>query len=391
MKIVNIGTYPPKQCGIATFSMDLRNSLIANDNTVKCIALSDDKFIYSYSEEVILNLKQNKKSAYMQTAKLINNSPDIDLVVLQHEYGIFGGKDGNYILELTKHLEKPYVLICHTVLPRPGKKQKLILYHLCQRASGIVAMSNRSAKLLIDLYQAPQDIINVIPHGVPEFVKEDADKLKTEYGLQGRDIISTFGLIGSGKGLEIGIEAMVSVAQEYPSALFLILGETHPMLKKVEGEKYRNMLVAMVEELNLQNNVQFVNKYLSIEELGKYLHMTDIYLSPYPNKDQAVSGTMAFAIGCGKAIVSTPYAYARENLAQGRGLLTKKADPNELANSIKKILADPQLKQTLQENAYALGKNWLWPNIGRQYTDIFKKIMRTELNREEQKYNYAEL
>lgn len=390
MNILNVGTYPPKQCGIATFSMDLRNSLLRNSNDVKIAAISDEDYEYRYPAEVICNLKQNQKQDYLRAAAFINSSPSIGLVIVQHEYGIYGGKDGEYITELVKLLHKPYVLVTHTVLPRPSKHQKQVLNYLCHRAAGIVCMTRKSAELLTNLYEAPAELINIIAHGVPEFKKQSELVLKQKYQLEGKDIISTFGLIGPGKGLELGIKAMADIIQYYPETTYLILGQTHPMLKKSEGERYRQMLENMVCELNLGQNVCFVNKFLSDKELGEYLYMTDIFLSPYPNKDQAVSGTLSFAIGCGRAIVSTSYAYASEVLQNGRGLLAKNTNPVELASLIKKILDDQKLKSELQEKALALGESWSWPNIGKQYTDIFQQLLDKKFA-EESNYHYARL
>lgn len=357
MNLLNLGTYPPKQCGIATFSMDLRNSLLINDNEVKVMAVSDNSYQYHYTDEVLFNLKQNHRQSYIRAANFLNKAP-VELIIIQHEYGIYGGREGEYIMELVRLLHKPFVLITHTVLPRPSKRQKQVLNYLCSRASAIVCMTGRSEHLLSDLYEAPPELIQVIPHGVPEFKEQAQDSLKENYGLQGRHLISTFGLIGPGKGLELGIQAIAQIVKEHPQTTYLILGQTHPMLKKQEGEKYRHMLEDMVVKLGLEHNVVFVNKFLSDEELGEYLYMSDIYLSPYPNKDQAVSGTMAFAIGCGRAIVSTSYAYACEFLSGGRGLLAAEADPEELAELMKKILTNPDLKQSLQDNALKLGKSW---------------------------------
>ncbi len=390
MKLLNLGTYPPKQCGIATFSMDLRNSLLYNGNEVEVMAISDSSYQYDYPDEVVFNLKQNQKQSYIQAANYLNKSP-VDLIIIQHEYGIYGGMDGEYVMELVRLLRKPFILISHTVLPRPSKRQKSVLNYLCSRASAIVCMTKRSGDLLSDLYEAPSELIQVIPHGVPEFKEEAQDSLKKKHGLQGRDVISTFGLLGPGKGLEIGIQAMVQVAEEHPSSTYLILGQTHPMLKKREGEKYRNMLEDMVDKLNLQHNVIFINKFLSDEELGEYLYMSDIYLSPYPNKDQAVSGTMAFAIGCGRAIVSTSYAYAQEFLSGGRGLLAKEATPEELADLIRMVLANPELKQNLQNKTRALGQDWPWPRIGGQYTKLFKQLIADTPVNKETEISYARL
>lgn len=378
MNFLNVGTYPPKQCGIATFSMDLRESLLLNGHQVAVLSVSDNTYDYDYPPEVLFNLRQDQLAEYSRAAAFINSHPGIDMVIIQHEYGIYGGSDGDYIIDLVKNLHKPYILICHTVLPHPSSHQKHILDMLCYHASGIVAMTRHSAGLLTDLYEAPGDLIKVIAHGVPNFKKQDARILKRKYHLEGRDIISTFGLIGPGKGLELGIQAFARIAPDFPNARYLILGQTHPMLVKNEGEKYRNMLENLVGELNLDDKVIFVNKFLNDEELGQYLYLTDVYLSPYPNRDQAVSGTMAFALGCGRAIVSTPYAYAREMLANGIGMLSKGTNPEELARLLKQVLSDRTLKIRLQDKAGRLGKSWTWSNIGKQYINLAHSILRPE-------------
>lgn len=391
MNIINVGTYPPKQCGIATFSTDLRNNLLLHDNAVSIMALSDECFEYHYSNEVVFDVKQSHKQDYIKAAAFINASSIIDLVILQHEYGIYGGRDGEYVLELAKLIHKPYVLITHTVLPRPSKRQKQILYELCHRATGIVCMTEGSRNLLVNLYEAPPELLRVIAHGVPDFKKNSQLELKNSYGLEGRQVITTFGLIGPGKGLELGIRAIAELVPKHPDISYLILGQTHPMLQRSEGEKYRQMLISLVDELDLNNNVSFVNKYLTTQELGEYLYMTDIYLSPYPNMDQAVSGTLAFAIGCGRAIVSTAYAYANEVLREGRGLLASEAEPIDIAILLEQILSSKELSQNLQDKAYELGKTWTWPNIAGEYTRFFAQILNEQRLQEEMRFVYAKL
>lgn len=391
MTILNVGTYPPKQCGIATFSMDLRNSLLLQGHKVQVMTVSDDDSAYRYPDEVVFNLKQNHKQDYVRAATYVNTAPHIQLLIIQHEYGIYGGEDGEYILELVKLLHKPFILITHTVLPRPSKRQKQILNDLCQRAAGIVCMTRLSSQLLIDLYEAPPELITVIAHGVPEFKRYPQNKLKQKYNLLDYELISTFGLIGPGKGLELGIRAIADIIPRHPSVRYLILGQTHPMLQKHEGEKYRQMLINLVSELDIQDNVIFINKFLSDEELGEYLYMTDIYLSPYPNMDQAVSGTMAFAMGCGCAIVSTPYAYASEVLMEGRGLLSRGVEPRELASLMEIILNDKQVQKTLQKKAFQVGKTWTWPNVGKQYSRFFKQIRSDHTEQAESRLSYAKL
>ena len=389
MNIVNLGTYPPKQCGIATFSNDLRNSLIIHGHRVQAIAISDEDSIYKYPQEVILEMRQQRLSDYATAVNCINQRPDIDLLVIQHEYGIFGGEDGEYIQAMVKQLHKPFILITHTVLPVPSKRQKQILNDLCQRAAGIVCMTRLSAELLIELYEAPPELITVIAHGVPEFKRYPQSRLKSKYGLSGCPVVSTFGLIGPGKGLELGIQAVAELIPRHPEVRYLILGQTHPMLQKSEGERYRQKLTELVDKLQISDNVIFVNKFLSDKELGEYLYMTDIYLSPYPNMDQAVSGTMAFAMGCGRAVVSTPYAYAREALNEGRGLLSDSADPHQLAELVERILNDHGLQKKLQKKALELGEGWTWPNVGKQYSRFFRQILNSA--GEESRPLYAEL
>lgn len=390
MNILNLGTYPPKKCGIATFSMDLRKSLLMADNNVDIIAISDPHIKYDYPSEVTGEIQQEEKNDYTKIAKMINNNPAIDLVLIQHEYGIYGGKNGEYILDFCRFLQKPYFLITHTVLNKVLRHQKQILNKLCQKATGIIAMTENSAELLAKKYSASPDKIKVIAHGVPVFKTDSNENLKEKYRYENKQIISTFGLIGPGKGLSLGIKAIKEVSKLYPEALYLILGQTHPMLKEKEGEKYRNMLMELVRELKLEDNVTFVNKYLSDEEIGEYLYMSDIYLSPYPNKEQAVSGTLAFALGCGRAIVSTSYIYANEVLSENRGLIASNTEPLALATEIKKILADDNLKHSLQDNAYALGKEMMWPNIGKEYSRFLDSLINNTLLKESN-LKYAEL
>ncbi len=378
MAVLNIGTYPPKQCGIATFSMDLLNSLMIHGNDVKVMAVSEEKNKYDYPLEVVFEIDRQHQPDYTKAAAYINSAKDIDIVIIQHEYGIYGGMDGEYIMDLVSLLLKPYVLVTHTVLPDPTRSCKNILNYLASRATAIVSMTKSSLNLMSDLYEAPSELMYLIAHGVPEFKSRETSFLKKKYHLTGREVVSTFGLIGPGKGLELGIEAVASLTRKHPEILYMILGRTHPMLVEYEGEKYRHMLENMVSKLQIEDNVRFVNKYLSNEELGEYLYMTDIYLSPYPNKDQAVSGTMAFALGCGRAIVSTPYSYAVETLDEGRGLISQEADPGQLAKLMENILQNPTLKLELQKKAWKLGKNWTWPSVGRQYTDMFKSMLETD-------------
>lgn len=377
MVILNVGTYPPKQCGIASFSKDLRDNLIECGIKVPVVAVSDSEYSYTYPPEVLYEIRQHEKRDYISTAKAISASPEIDLVIIQHEYGIFGGTDGEYILNFISRLKKPYMLVAHTILPRPSISQFLILQKLAQKAAKVICMTKSSARLLEKVYSVPPEKIYIIYHGVPLFQPKSRDHLKLKYGCAGRQVITTFGLIGPGKGLENGIKAIKYLVDKYPDVLYLIAGRTHPMLLKKEGESYRQMLMKMVTDLGLEEHVRFVNQFLEVEELGDYLYMTDIYLSPYPNRDQAVSGTLSYAIGCGRAIVSTPYEYAVDMLSEGeRGLIARDTTPESIAELLDRILGNPLLKLQLEKKAAQLGRSLRWPYTAKQYAEVAKSILR---------------
>jgi glycosyltransferase involved in cell wall biosynthesis len=388
MTVVNIGTYPPKQCGIATFSQDLRKSLIKAGHTVLAAAVSDQEYEYDYGPEVVIEIRQHEKNDYLKAASQINNNLTVDLVIIQHEYGIYGGPEGSYLLHFCSALQKPFIIITHTVLPNPEKGRYKVLAELTEQAAAVVCMTENSASLLQQIYQVPSSKLHMISHGVPDFLPKSPRALKKRYGLQDRNIITTFGLIGPGKGLELGIRAVADVLTEYPDCTYLILGQTHPMLQKSEGEKYRQMLEQLVNDLGITESVKFVNRFLTDEELNDYLYLTDIYLSPYPNLDQAVSGTLAFAVGSGRAIVSTPYAHALELLSNGRGLLASGVDYHELAQLMKNILQDAQLKTRLQSNAGKLGHTMSWTQVGRRYSQILKQVIDHSFP-EGKKFHYA--
>ncbi|MDD2585410.1 MAG: glycosyltransferase family 4 protein [Syntrophomonadaceae bacterium] len=370
-----VSTYTPRKCGIATFSKDLRDNLLSQGQKVLMAAISDPFTSYVYSPEVAFNIRQERRSDYVSCAKWANNNPDIEIVIIQHEYGIFGGQDGDYVLDLVAHLQKPYLLVTHTVLPRPYEHQKKVLRKLTQSAGGVICMTTRARKLLLNIYSVPEEKISVVPHGVPNFPVKEREFLKAQYGLQDHRIVTTFGFIGPGKGLEFGLQALAMVINRYPDALYLIAGNTHPMLLRSEGERYRNSLLKLVKELHLDNNVLFVNRFLDIDELGDYLYMTDVYLSPYPNLDQAVSGPLSFAVGCGRAIVSTPYEYAREILAEGRGLTACDATPKAMAELLDLILGDPAIQARLEKMAAELGQSFNWERVAGIYLKIAEEVM----------------
>lgn len=377
MNILNLSTYPPQQCGIASFSKDLGDSLRNLGERFFVAAVSDECDTYQYPNEVIFQLQRNIKEDYARLAKEINKKAGINLVIIQHEYGIYGGADGEYLLDFTAKLVKPFLLVTHTVLAAPTSNQKRVLSRLCQQAAEIVCMTKNSAAMVSAIYKAEADKVCVIYHGVPAFQAKNRHQLKLLHGFEGKQIITTFGLIGPGKGIEIGLRTLKELVKRHEKLIYLIVGRTHPTLVKQEGERYRETLSELVLELDLQNNVCFINHFLDLDELGDYLYMTDIYLSPYPQTDQAVSGTLAYAIGCGRAIVATPYLYAREMLGEGkRGLVSVDVTSKSLAQTVERLLAEPKLKWLLQNRAAKLGSKIKWSFIGQQYVNLAKMAVK---------------
>jgi glycosyltransferase involved in cell wall biosynthesis len=382
MHFLNMSTYHPKLCGIATFSKDLRDNLTRLGERVSVAAISDPYYKYAYPDEVTSIIHQQDRDDYIRAANSININSGIDLVIIQHEYGIYGGADGDYLQEFIDRLIKPYVIVSHTVLPNPSANQRAVLSNLCRKAAAVITMTNNSADLLSRVYRVTPEKVYIIHHGVPAFTAKDRKSLKKEHGFEGRELITTFGLIGPGKGIEIGIMAIKELIMKHKNKnlMYVIAGRTHPMLFTHEGERYREGLYDLIDSLGMREHVKFINKFLEPEELGEYLYMTDIYLSPYPYLDQAISGTLAFALGCGRAIVSTPYTYAVEMLSQGqRGLIAADATPEAITELLDRILSEPGIKILLENGAAKLGEKIRWPYIAGQYSSLAKSILESKI------------
>ncbi|MDD4569438.1 MAG: glycosyltransferase family 4 protein [Tepidanaerobacteraceae bacterium] len=380
MNIAILSTYFPRECGIASFSRDLRNNLIPWDQIVSILAISDKNGSYKYPKEVVFDLEEDKRDNYAIAAQYVNTS-DIDLVFVEHEYGIFGGNDGEFVLDFVENLEKPFLLNTHTVLPSPDFRKRRILSKLGQKSVAVICMTHRSAELLNKVYNIPHNKLYMIHHGVPIFKEKPRKDIKKVYGIDNRPLVLTFGFLGPGKGIELGIRAISYLKNKYPDIIYLVAGETHPNLRKKMGEVYRESLVDLIQTLGVDDNIKFINKYLSLEELGEVLYMADVYLTPYPNRNQAVSGTLAYAIGCGRAIVSAPYDYSLEVLSNGRGLVASKADPEELASLIDMVQSNPQLKEQLEKKADKLGKTMSWPQVGKRYVNIIENVLQANAER----------
>jgi glycosyltransferase involved in cell wall biosynthesis len=373
-KVAFISTYPPRACGIATFTQDLVRALDPCFVGVQPTVIAVSNAPMDYSKRVTLEIDQSDRASYRKAACALNEA-SLDIVVLEHEYGIFGGENGEFILDFVDHLQVPLVTTLHTVLPNPLPKQAYILKELGNKSTKIVTMAYVTKTMLRDIYDIPENKIVVIPHGVPAIPQTLSRKeLKTSSGFAGRSVISTFGLLSPGKGLEYGIKAIAMIAEKHPEVLYLILGQTHPCVKEAAGEEYREDLEKLVKKLHVEKQVRFVNRYLSKKEIVQYLCLSDIYMTPYLDRNQAVSGTLAYAAGYGKVIISTPYKYAQEILAEGRGLLAEFADAEALAKQIDDVLMHPEKKKSMEEKTSLLGQAMMWENVAAVYAKLFEEI-----------------
>ncbi|MCS7281037.1 MAG: glycosyltransferase family 4 protein [Desulfobacterota bacterium] len=374
-KIAFIGTYVPRQCGIATFTNDLLTAIRMEDPQTECwaIALNDLEGGYPYPEEVHFEINQNVLAEYRLAADFLNVNR-VELVLLQHEYGIFGGIDGSYILELLGQLRMPIVSTLHTVLMNPSPTQYFTLKRIAQLSDRVVVMSNIAEDILCNIYGVSREKIIVIPHGIPDVPFVDPNYYKDQFGVEGKKVILTFGLLSPGKGIEVMIEALPMIVKEHPDVVYIILGATHPHIKREFGESYRLSLQRRARELSVDNHVMFYNRYVTLTELCEFLGAADIYVSPYLNQEQVVSGTLSYALGTGKAVVSTPYWYAREVLQDGRGRLVPFKDPDALAREIVYLLSNEVERHSMRKKAYTFSREMVWKEVARKYLQLFAEV-----------------
>lgn len=383
LKVAFISTYPPRRCGIATYTADLTGNFRQlysegnhNDDPhiFEVIALNNRPQGYQYGREVSFHIRDQHRGDYQRAADFINVSP-IDVVCLQHEFGIFGGEDGSYIIHLLRSLKKPVVTTFHTILSEPLPGQQKTLSRICELSTLVVVQAQMAVKLLEDVYGIPPSKIVMIPHGAPDVPFLDSSFYKDRFQAEGRIMLLTFGLLGPNKGIEYAIAAMEKVAAKFPEVLYIVLGATHPEVKRRYGEKYRHHLEQLVREKGLQEQITFYNQYVSLERLIEFLVATDIYLTPYVNKDQITSGTLAYALACGKVIVSTPYWYAQELLADGRGCLVPFRDSEAMADSLLNLLQDGELRTRMRKLSYQYGRKMIWREVARRYAAAFEKSL----------------
>ena len=372
-RIAFIGNYQPRQCGIATFTTDLCAAVAAEygGNRLFAIPVNDADSSYQYPEQVRMELDQEDRDSYERAAEFLNFNGN-DLVCLQHEYGIFGGVAGSHVLILLRKLKMSLVTTLHTVLREPDPNQRAILEEIAELSDRLIVMSEHAASLLREIYHVPARKIDIIPHGVPDLPFMDPNYFKDGFGTEGKSVLLTFGLLSPNKGIENVIRALPAILAKHPNLVYIVSGATHPHIRKREGEQYREELQALAVECNVANHVIFNNRFVSAEELVEHVGAADIYITPYRQEAQVVSGTLAIALGAGKAIISTPYWHARELLAEGRGVLVPFEDPDAIANATLALLDNDAERHAMRKRAYLYSRETTWPKTAHAYMASFQ-------------------
>jgi len=372
-----LGSFPPRQCGIATFTYDVMTAVETATNQPSVVmAMNDRPEGYAYDKQVQIKIERNDIRSYIAASQKLAQMP-IDAINIQHEYGLFGGERGEYLLELYKRANKPIVTTLHSVIPNPDPVLKRVTCELAQHSARLIVLANAATDILTQDYGIPRNKIKMIPHGIPTVTQPIRAHFasKLNLGYKDRTLLSTFGLISPNKGIEFAIRALPEVVRTHPEVLYLIIGQTHPGVRAHEGEVYRAQLQTLVNDLHLQNNVAFIDRYLSLSQLINYLLATDTYLIPYLNPTQIVSGTLAYAMGSGKAIISTPFIHAREVLGNGNGTLVPFRDSAAMTHAINNLLDHPNLRHSMEQRAYAFSRSWTWPAVAEQYVNTYKEVI----------------
>ena len=373
-KIAIIGDYLPRKCGIATFSHSVYRALSddAADNECFIVAVNDVPEGYAYPPEVRFEIAEQDLSSYRRAADFLNLT-DTDVICLQHEFGIYGGPAGKHILTLLRHVHIPVVTQLHTILEEPSAEHLHVMKELAALSARIIVMSERGRRILEDIYGLQADHLDVIPHGVPDMPFVDPNYYKDKFGVEGKKVLLTFGLISPAKGIENVIRALPEVVKVFPEIVYIVLGATHPHLLREQGETYRLSLERLALELGVRKQVIFYNRFVSAEELKDFLGVADIYITPYLNRDQITSGTLSYAFGCGKAVISTPYWHAEELLAEDRGVLVPFRNSDAIAEALISLLIDEVRRHAMRKQAYLLGRGMIWSQVAELYASSFER------------------
>jgi glycosyltransferase involved in cell wall biosynthesis len=374
-RIAVIGNYLPRQCGIATFTTDLCSAIAAEFGTARLLALpvNDIEQGYDYPARVRWSLDQNEVASYEEAARFLNFN-NIDMVCLQHEYGIFGGPAGSHILHLLRGLKMPVVTTLHTVLREPNPDQLMVMEQIAELSDRLIVMSQLSSQFLQEIFKVPGRKIDMVPHGVPDLPFIDPNFYKDQFGVEGKAVLLTFGLLSPNKGIENVIEAMPQILAKHKNVVYIVAGATHPHILRREGDKYREHLQALAKERGVESSVLFHNRFVSPEEMVEFIGAADIYITPYRHEAQVVSGTLAYALGAGKAIISTPYWHAIELLDDRRGALVPFQNPGAIAQRTIELLDTPALRHSMRKRGYQFSREMIWKRVAQGYMESFSRV-----------------
>jgi len=373
-KVAFLGDYLPRKCGIATFTTDLRCSVAREFPNMHCLVVPVNDLAdgYDYPSEVRFEIAEQDLPSYLRAADFLNIT-DVDVVCVEHEFGIFGGPAGSHVLALLRDLRMPIVTTLHTILREPNAEQRRVMRDLIRLSTRLVVMSGRGREFLLDVYDAPAAKVDLIPHGIPDMPFADPNYFKDEFGVAGKQVLLTFGLLSPNKGIEYALQALPDIIREYPNIVYIVLGQTHPNLLRDEGEAYRLNLERLAKDLGVQKHVVFFNRFVELEELMRFIGAADIYLTPYLTEAQITSGTLAYAFGAGNAVVSTPYWHAAELLTEERGKLVPFRDAKAIAAAVGELLRNEPLRHSLRKNAYRLGRDMVWSRVAQLYARSFEQ------------------
>lgn len=377
VKVIYISSYIPRKCGIATYTKDLTNEInkLNPFALAEIMAMNRPEENFSYPWEVKFKINQNDLESYLQAANYANQS-EADLVMLQHEYGLFGGSCGDYVIPFLQILKKPLVTTLHTVLDDPNSEYGTILKKLAAFSEIVTVMMNQTARNLTEKFEIPKKKIAVIPHGTPDLPYGTTDAPKKKKKLGEKIILGNINLLTPSRGIEYALEAVAIITKKYPNVLYLVIGQTHPVFIQEHGEVYRNSLKKLTKKLGIQKNVKFINKYISLSELIEWLKCIDFYITPYLDPNQSSSGALAYAIGAGKPCISSSYLYAQEALSNGRGILVGFKDSKAIAEAVLNLIDDSEKRKEIEKKAYEYGRLMTWSNVALQHLDLFQLILK---------------